>query len=247
FWIGVFILLFVGIKPKLLFALDLRIKHIEPFLLCLSIGSTAIFSYLFIFGLQLNKLKEDVTPFYIVLGLVAFLNLAMAFLFGVLSYFDMYGESSLRKILSSLNWPLINWFLNITTVHIMLFVLLLTIIDGLMWVCSTEPGKKRFWNLLWITDFPTLCGMVTIFVIQQQWEGLWGKDRAGTFEAGAVTFQLLAANVQIVASDLIARWDKKMSIAQILAITPRQVATLASIPVFVVFALFFLSPGPGQA
>jgi hypothetical protein len=83
----VFAILFMGVWPKLFFNIDLGIKRIEPFLFAVSIGSTALFSYLFIFGLEVINLKGG----RIVITLAFLVNLVLAIFVTILSLFDMYG------------------------------------------------------------------------------------------------------------------------------------------------------------
>jgi hypothetical protein len=204
FWSVVFMILYFTAISKMRPHVFLKV---EPLVLTISIASTILYSYIFIFGLKsldLRYRKLTVTC----IGIITFIELLVFFILGLLfikDSMDAYGSD--QKLISTMAaldiFPQAILDL-IYRGHALIVVGLLTIVDVIIALFHVDPEKRRrFSRLFWTIDISTLIALIFVFLIRKEWINSWtGREDGLRFEAGAITFQLLAANISIVAYNI---------------------------------------------
>jgi hypothetical protein len=203
FWFGVFVFLFyTTLAPSNPF----KIERIEPWLLAISIISTVLYSYLYIFFRNLFALRLK----WISLSFIAtftLLELYLCFVLGTIFIYDARLGYSVSNIpgaaLDRFDLVVSRDILEFSyNHHALIIVLILSIIDIVIAIFHNNAAQRcRFMRLILMIDAPTLIALATVFIIRAHWTARWGGILDGLkFEAGAITFQLLAANASIVAA-----------------------------------------------
>jgi hypothetical protein len=208
FVISVFVAVLLTRSDVPLFIYDLKIPIAEETLpgliIAFSILVTAIWSYIFLL-LPMHKTKET---FYgkptckIVFFFLCYFTLVAAIFLFVVYCVALKGNASevsyaaIRKVFSEAS-PY-GSFLH--EHHLILFVLLYTIMDGLVAVaCTDERQKRQFADVVIFVDIPILLSMAFIeFVL---------KPRIGSsfylFQAGVVSFQLIAGSLSVIGLEVL--------------------------------------------
>jgi hypothetical protein len=160
---------------------------------------------------------------WVVLLVILLIN----FLFGLGLAFQYWADSlgepahDLGNLLHRMHLGLL---LGIKKLHPVIFIGFLFLLDSLVAFFHRWPETRRkFRWLILIIDVPTLLAMSLVIFILHEWQEEWrhlfddlletrpnvhdwqdyiGGVRVQAFAAGAITFQLLAANVQIVLYDI---------------------------------------------
>jgi len=200
---------------------SLRVRNVDAFLLGISVLSTGVFSWFAIF-LPAKMFSEISTIPRIILAVLSFFNLVFGIILTLSYVFEMWDYR--------LNLPFVD---DSKGVHVVVFILFLILIDLVVALSHKSPDiRARFRWLCWAIDLPTLAAMLMILYIYYQWLHGWGdfllpflpqlhdegaaaslNHRAGalrgeTFEAGAIAFQLMSANIQILVYDIVSRLQK---------------------------------------
>jgi hypothetical protein len=216
FWIIIAVFLWF---ITLVFKEHLGVKNIEPFILMISIISTVFFSYFVIFiPANLRQLRAScfMWPFLVFLLL---LNIILCVVLGHMFLNDaLESYPSQAALMAAMNTWLffgkgIMEFLH--SYHALVVVSILTLIDTIIALFHVNSETRhRFRWLFGVIDVPTLIALLTIVVIRDEWQPIWQTILEGQnstffdgqrFEAGAITFQLLTANVQIATADIFNR------------------------------------------
>jgi hypothetical protein len=205
FWVLVFAFLYYS---TLFSSQTFRVQKVEPWLLAISIMATVFYSYCFIFGRDALSLKYR----KLTISAMAFLTLSELFVCFILAILfvrdarDQYGSTeALASTLAVFDMMPAIILDVIYRGHALIVVSLLTFVDLIIMRFHQDLEKReRFTRLVWIIDVPTLVAFVTILLIKHAWLKNWTGSFDGVrFEAGAITFQLLAANFSIVAANIL--------------------------------------------
>jgi hypothetical protein len=218
FWVTIISILVFGPKPNNPWG----VIHVEPFILLVSLLSTGAFSWIFI---TIAAAKQgSLHPIaWAALLVISILNFAFGLGLAFQYWADSLGEPAhdLGNLLQRMHLGLL---LGIKKWHPVIFIGFLSLLDSLVAFFHSSPETRRkFRWLILIIDVPTLLAMSLVIFILHEWQEKWGHlfddlletrpnvhdwqfyiggVRAQAFAAGAITFQLLAANVQIVLYDI---------------------------------------------
>jgi hypothetical protein len=208
FWSAVFVFMYY----VTVFHPD-SIQKVEPCLMGIAIISTIFFSYAVIFfpdflSLRVAFLTVPFVGIVLLLGIVGGVILAQMFfqdtmdkypsgaaISSVMDLWNFLGRDNLELLYSN---------------HALFVVGYLTIIDAIIAVFHVQPERQsHFCRLILIVDAPTLIALATVIIVRDVWVPKWDWPLDGMrFEAGAITFQLLAANIQIVVASALSSFPR---------------------------------------
>lgn len=216
FWVTVFVILvYTTANSKIPFGP--KIMQAEPWLLAVSIITTVIFSYLFIFVrtlISLGQYKLATIFLAFVVAILVIVGVLLCFELGKIFYDEaiVAYPTNIALPSASSNFDILSFF---HRNHALVIVGILTLVDSLIAIMANIQNKKeimiRFVRLIAIIDLPTLVAFGAIIYIRDIWIFEWKGIVHGTrFEAGAITFQLLAANISIVMASLFYKYQQAL-------------------------------------
>jgi hypothetical protein len=207
FWVLTFLILFfTTIWPSN----PLLLQKVESWLLLISITSTVLYSYGFIFLRNIGSLTHKT---WIFVGILMAIGLYLSFILATLLWRDAKSNTSTALSSAMATFDYIPACILQFTYqhHAVVVIFLLTIIDGIIAYFHESPySRSRFVRLILNIDVPTLIALCTVAILRSRWSETWGGPINGIrFEAGAITFQLLAANISILLGNLLYRCQQQ--------------------------------------